>query len=281
MGCNQSQNVGNVLEFEGMDESIRKKQKKAEEREKEREREKEAEQQSTPINSLPPKERSNDSTQEESINKTQVSSSSHQMSHEKEEKVKVNEQETHVEEIICQIQVENIDEKNEKMLKRREMIINEIISTERSYVTNMILTNEIFIEPLQKSTILESTIVCEQFRDYTLIRGLHEQFLREIDADDKSSSEPYPNLLSNFIRYIPMMKMYRNYLQHFEKRFYERTKLMETCQPYRQFITSCREDDRCKGHYLESFLVEPVQRIPRYKLLLEQVSFFFFCGADI
>lgn len=167
----------------------------------------------------------------------------------------------------------NIDiierEKIEKQLKKRQLIINEILTTERSYINNMILTNEIFIEPLQKLTILDSTTISDQFRDYTLIKGLHEQILKEIE----NSNDETIDFLKIFIRYIPVMKMYRNYLQYYERRFNIRTNLMETNQLYKQFIIKCREDSRCKGHYLESFLVEPVQRIPRYKLLFEQVIF--------
>lgn len=152
----------------------------------------------------------------------------------------------------------------DKNSMRREKVIDEIILTERSYVNNMLLTSEIFLQPLRNLSILDASTFSEQFRDYSLIKGLHEQLLRELEAEKE-------NFLEIFLRYLPMMKMYRNYLQYFEQRFQTRSNLMDTNKPYAQFITNCRADPRCKGHYLESFLVEPVQRLPRYKLLFEQV----------
>ena len=48
-----------------------------------------------------------------------------------------------------------------------------------------------------------------------------------------------------------------------------------------EFIKQCEQNERCNKQNLQSFLILPVQRIPRYKLLLAEVWLFFWSGQII
>lgn len=69
------------------------------------------------------------------------------------------------------------------------------------------------------------------------------------------------------------MKMYTSYVQNFSGATQTLGKLLtdKKYERFKVYVDQCRSDPRCQGLSLESFLVMPVQRIPRYKLLLTEL----------
>jgi hypothetical protein len=149
--------------------------------------------------------------------------------------------------------------------RKFQLIKQEIMTTENTYVANMETANAVFIEPLRAAGIVDSTIMSNQFKDYIIICNLHRNLLDDL-------MEPNAAVGKVFLHFLPAMQMYKGFLQHFESRMKERATLLASNAGYKSFLSKGCSDARCRGSSLESFLVEPVQRIPRYKLLLEEVS---------
>ena len=149
--------------------------------------------------------------------------------------------------------------------RKFQLIKHEMITTETTYVSNMETAREIFINPLRERNILDSTTLSNQFREYLIICNLHRTLLDDL-------TRPEACIGGVFLQYIPAMAMYKGYLQNYEARMKERASLLASNVAFKSFLMENCSHPRCKGHTLESYLVEPVQRIPRYKLLIEEVG---------
>jgi hypothetical protein len=76
------------------------------------------------------------------------------------------------------------------------------------------------------------------------------------------------------LAFAPYFKLYSAYVQNHEKAMTFLTRTMPASRRYdraREFFALCEKDARCRGQSLQSFLILPIQRIPRYKLLIEQL----------
>ena len=60
--------------------------------------------------------------------------------------------------------------------------------------------------------------------------------------------------------------MFTLYLNNFEKAMDLLSKLKEDNSEFKSFVEHAERDPRCKGHNLMTFLITPVQRVPRYKV---------------
>ena len=69
----------------------------------------------------------------------------------------------------------------------------------------------------------------------------------------------------------PDFAEYKNYLVKFEIALNRRAALSTSNKKYNNFMAEVKNDPRCFGFGIESLLQEPVSRVPRYKMLLEQL----------
>ena len=107
------------------------------------------------------------------------------------------------------------------------------------------------------------------FMNITLIAEFHKNFFAELCMEfNKWPSAPV-RLGQTFIRYSPFLKLYTEYTNCYQ----QATETLQNCtkrasftnwlDPYRQANMDCVP--------LESLLIMPIQRIPRYRMLLEEV----------
>ena len=66
--------------------------------------------------------------------------------------------------------------------------------------------------------------------------------------------------------------MYQPYLNNFEKAEERRTELLLENEHFSHFCINARKHPSCHNLGLMDYLIEPIQRIPRYKMLLQQIQ---------
>lgn len=74
-----------------------------------------------------------------------------------------------------------------------------------------------------------------------------------------------------FTDFVHFLKIYKTYLTNFEIARTRRGFLLTNNRKFADFLDKAKNHERCNGIGIEAFLIEPVQRIPRYRLLLEQL----------
>ena len=149
---------------------------------------------------------------------------------------------------------------------KRLMVINELVSTEKTYVNRLFTTITVFIDPMRTANILTPAEINDQFGCWEIIASHHRDFLAQLTS---TSPDAIGSLMNSFCRGLTM---YQPYLLIFEGALRKRAKLLVSNHRFNELVEAARVNPACEGLSLESFLVLPVQRIPRYKMLLDEVK---------
>jgi hypothetical protein len=164
-----------------------------------------------------------------------------------------------------------------KALDKRTRIVKEIVETEEAYVRKLSLVVDDFLSLLQNNVravetgslpeeeLILSTDKQERlFSNLRIIRDLNRNFLQSLQERFGAWGEA--SLLGDlFLNFGPFFKMYTEYVNnhdkatHLLKRFREERK-------YARFQQAMSKLEQQYGLDLASFLIMPIQRVPRYKV---------------
>ncbi|CAG8435084.1 2927_t:CDS:2 [Ambispora gerdemannii] len=166
--------------------------------------------------------------------------------------------------------------------RKREAAVKEIITTERTYVDSLRKLVNYFLVPLkenyQKSiskNMILSTKPMATMEDISALFGnveqilsLHEQLLKQLE-ERYANWSPIELISGIFLQIAPYLKMYTTYLKSFPQAIATMERLKKESQSFKKFLIHCSDKPALNGLQMNSFLIMPIQRIPRYKLLLE------------
>ena len=156
-------------------------------------------------------------------------------------------------------------EKNEKTLKN---VVNEIVQTEKRYLDRLNAVIDVYIKPFRENKIISEEAIRLQFSTWENIAMVHDVMYNNM-VDDDARGEL--NIGKTFIHHTKYLKVYTEYLVNYDRAQKERSALMTKCKKFAEFLENAKNDVRGCGFEIEHLLIEPVQRIPRYRLLLQQV----------
>eukprot|EP01083_Nonionella_stella_P143127 444140_1 len=150
---------------------------------------------------------------------------------------------------------------------RRANLVKEILSTERTYVDN--LNAMVSMENnLKKIATKFEPIISEDdtrkiFRNIGMIGNFHKPFLVDLTKRISGWTDDY-TIGDIFVKYAPFLKIYTQYSEGFE----QATSLVDALrQDNKKFQKFCMESKKDLG----SLLITPIQRLPRYQMLLESL----------
>ncbi|KAJ2079967.1 hypothetical protein H4R24_003402 [Coemansia sp. RSA 988] len=179
------------------------------------------------------------------------------------------------------IQLASLLPASQQMPTQRTRIASEILYTEQTYVEGLGLIEKLYIAPLlasanQQSPILSRKDVRRLFANFPDIITLSRELLCQLDARLGPSADPPwdPNtgrIGDIFMRIAPFLKMYSLYLRNFRSALSDISRWLGENHEFAQFIQQASSSPECRGLSFQSYLLLPVQRIPRYKLLLEDL----------
>lgn len=152
--------------------------------------------------------------------------------------------------------------------RKRGYVIREFISSEENYYKRLQLTFDLYVAPLRKLEIIESSQINTQFYNWDLLVGLHKDLYENMVLEHDAGTL---NLGARFKTFSHFLKCYSQYLTNFDRARNERAKLLTSNKKFSAFVEKVENSPESQQLPLESFLMEPVQRVPRYRLLLEQL----------
>ncbi|KAJ6248366.1 faciogenital dysplasia protein [Anaeramoeba flamelloides] len=128
-------------------------------------------------------------------------------------------------------------------------ILAELLATERNYVEGLKTLIDLFVNPLTKLSGTDKEIISKEeiktiFSDCQVILSFHEILLKDFESC-------FPNSQS-----IPKKQTLNQKLNTFAQVFQK---------------NEAESNERCHRLRIDDFLVSPLQRVPRYKLLLERL----------
>eukprot|EP01006_Ploeotia_vitrea_P045921 TRINITY_DN66979_c8_g2_i1.p1 TRINITY_DN66979_c8_g2~~TRINITY_DN66979_c8_g2_i1.p1 ORF type:complete len:636 (+),score=322.91 TRINITY_DN66979_c8_g2_i1:33-1940(+) len=157
-------------------------------------------------------------------------------------------------------------EKQKKMEKQRKLLVKEVFSTERSYVKSLGVLIEHYYRPLREKKLLSAQEMSEMFSNVESIFMFHTTFLADLERVGEDG-----DIASVFVKLGDFLRMYTQYVSGYDKCLASVNKLRES-KKFQRFLAEKRKDPACLGLDLMSFLIMPVQRIPRYEMLLREIK---------
>ncbi|XP_055675914.1 FYVE, RhoGEF and PH domain-containing protein 2 isoform X1 [Falco peregrinus] len=150
----------------------------------------------------------------------------------------------------------------------------ELLETEQAYVNRLHLLDQIFYAELMKEAKNGKTVPEEVvkmiFSNISSIYQFHAKFfLPELQKrmEDWSCN---PRIGDVIQKLAPFLKMYGEYMKNFNKAVELITVWSEKSPPFQELIADIQKRKVCANLTLQHHMLEPVQRIPRYELLLKE-----------
>nr|XP_018905490.1 PREDICTED: rho guanine nucleotide exchange factor 39-like isoform X1 [Bemisia tabaci] len=151
----------------------------------------------------------------------------------------------------------------QKAAKRKQNAIQELISSESSYLKQLELVRKFFKPPLLESKLVSVPGIRSLFGDIDAIFNVNSELLQQLLLKEK-------DIGSVFLELAPYFKIYFVYAYNYKRTSDLIEESMKESPKLKDFI-GVQERRPEVGTKLSSLLITPVQRLPRYKLLLYEI----------
>lgn len=160
--------------------------------------------------------------------------------------------------------------------RARLRVVTELLDTERSYCRTMWTVQDVFIYPLKVDSILNNAQLRMVFGEELSL--LHEKHCRLMNAVQEriNSWQWRPRIADLLLTFLcreesEVLQLYSCYIQRFPDTLRALHQLRHSSPPLASFLQCRTEHPGCGGLELSALLLAPVQRLPRYLLLLKQL----------
>uniref|UniRef100_A0A8C7HLJ7 FYVE, RhoGEF and PH domain containing 4b n=1 Tax=Oncorhynchus kisutch TaxID=8019 RepID=A0A8C7HLJ7_ONCKI len=150
-------------------------------------------------------------------------------------------------------------------------IANELLLTERAYVARLHLLDQVFCARLTQEAgkgLFPVDVVRTIFSNISSIHTFHSQFLLPDLETHMGQWSVSPRLGDVMQQHAPFLRMYAEYVMSFDHAMELLRVWTERSAPFRNVIQDIQSREVCGSLTLQHHMLEPVQRLPRYEMLL-------------
>ncbi|XP_036435376.1 FYVE, RhoGEF and PH domain-containing protein 1 [Colossoma macropomum] len=152
-------------------------------------------------------------------------------------------------------------------------IANELLQTEKAYVSRLHLLDQVFCGRLMEEARTRGSFPCEVvmgiFSNICSIYCFHQQFLLPALEKRMEEWDANPRIGDILQKLAPFLKMYGEYVKNFDTAMELVNTWMERSSQFKAIVHDIQKEEMCGNLTLQHHMLEPVQRIPRYELLLK------------
>lgn len=164
---------------------------------------------------------------------------------------------------------------------RFESLLRELVETERSYVRRIDALYNRYAQPLRQHARHRQTAIIPLYEAQRLfgnigeLLGANMAFLQDLESAAQSTNDM--SQLKHSIgeiahRHMACFGCYNEYFNNFEKAKHIEQTMSKTNKLFRDFVEGVKQTSLNLGNVsIRELIMEPVQRIPRYKLLLDGI----------
>jgi len=154
-------------------------------------------------------------------------------------------------------------------VSERNRIVLEILETEKAYVKNLRILNDLYFQPLRSNPgCIELVHVKTIFSNIEVIKLFNEKLLADIGGR-LATWNAMQKIADIFIQMIPFLQVYTIYINNFDSAISTVSQQKKKNKQFATFLDTCKNNPEAMKHDIEALLIMPVQRIPRYVLLLQ------------
>lgn len=148
-------------------------------------------------------------------------------------------------------------------------IAKELLQTEEAYVKRLNLLDQVFCTKLTEAGIPQD-VITGIFSNISSIYCFHDKFLLpELKTRITDEWENNPRIGDILQKLAPFMKMYGEYVKNFDRAMDLVNTWTQRSSVFKSVVQNIQKQDVCGNLTLQHHMLEPVQRIPRYELLLK------------
>jgi len=164
--------------------------------------------------------------------------------------------------------------------EKRDSVVREIVTTERNYIRILQAVLDLYQGPLEAKARAKKKWISEDqvkaiFYQIKVIHGFNSTLLRELEerTDERTWNEN--SVIGDiFVRMSSFLRVYASYNANYAKALLT-IKQCKQQKKFNEFLESVGKGNEKRkqfvGFDLQSFLITPVQRIPRYIILLKML----------
>lgn len=161
-------------------------------------------------------------------------------------------------------------------------VLGEIVSTEETYLRGLKALTDLYIDPLtamsrETPAVISPAEIISLFSNIQNITELNTTFFNDLmermtECREKGARGVYDACVGDlFLSFTPYFKMYTEYCSNHEGANDLIATLSKRSTKIQEFLSSTQEDS-LSNDTLTSYLILPIQRIPRYSLLLRELK---------
>ena len=170
-------------------------------------------------------------------------------------------------------------------LRKVFLIASEMLSTEESYVNELHIIEEMFHTRVESENLLKEEVLNSMFANIRSMYRFHKQDLlpslqdrmkkwkeqKEKFSQEHSLDNEWPDqkIGDIFVKQAPFLKMYSDYIENFDNAMNTIDKHKKKNKKFAAIMQEIQLLPELNRLSLQHHMLSPVQRIPRYKLLLE------------
>ncbi|XP_069384237.1 FYVE, RhoGEF and PH domain-containing protein 4a isoform X4 [Paralichthys olivaceus] len=160
-------------------------------------------------------------------------------------------------------------ETNEQKLFK---IASELLQTEKAYVSRLNLLDQEFCTKLMDEAnkgTFPVDVVKNIFSNISSIHTFHSQFLLP-DLEKRMGEWALTPRIGDILQKLtPFLKMYAEYVKNFDKAMELLKQWTDRSPQFKATIQEIQSQEACGSLTLQHHMLEPVQRVPRYEMLLK------------
>uniref|UniRef100_H3B6P0 FYVE, RhoGEF and PH domain containing 3 n=1 Tax=Latimeria chalumnae TaxID=7897 RepID=H3B6P0_LATCH len=148
-------------------------------------------------------------------------------------------------------------------------IASELLQTEEAYVKRLHLLDQVFCTKFTEAGIPQD-VITGIFSNISSIYCFHKQFLLpELKTRITEEWNINPRIGDILQKLAPFLKMYGEYVKNFDRAMDLVNTWMQRSSQFKGIVQDIQKQEVCGNLTLQHHMLEPVQRIPRYELLLK------------
>eukprot|EP01102_Stenamoeba_stenopodia_P001473 TRINITY_DN1127_c1_g1_i1.p1 TRINITY_DN1127_c1_g1~~TRINITY_DN1127_c1_g1_i1.p1 ORF type:complete len:778 (+),score=210.71 TRINITY_DN1127_c1_g1_i1:80-2335(+) len=154
--------------------------------------------------------------------------------------------------------------------RERQEVIFEMIKTEKSYITDLKMIVSMFLNPIKDKEILNKQQIAGLFSNVEAIINVNEKLLAEFLRRQKEN--PVIEKIGDvFANNGDMLKLYAVYCSNQPLIAPTIQSLSKQNANFAKFLNDCQSKPECRNLLITDFLIQPLQRVCKYPLLLRSV----------
>nr|XP_026696639.1 rho guanine nucleotide exchange factor 17-like isoform X3 [Ciona intestinalis] len=161
-------------------------------------------------------------------------------------------------------------------LDMRKHVVRNLLETEESYVNSLRILYETYFKPLKQPenhVVCEPRLVDEMFFQIPQILQHHEKFFENVEECFENWDPESVKIGDVFIQSFNkdmLLEAYTSYIKNFLNAREAVTIATQAKTAFKLFLEQCQRENRDKQG-LSDLMIKPVQRIPRYELIIKDL----------